>query len=66
MLDSNQRQIKLFCQSLIAAMAVYAIAGAFISVAYYPHIPIWLAMYTITLTNIKNVCGNVLLKNTRK
>lgn len=64
-LDANQRQIKLFCQSLIAAMAVYAIAGAFISVAYYPHIPIWLAMYTITLSVIKNVMGTHFLESSR-
>jgi len=49
MTEPCQLQIKLLCQALIASMAVYAIAGAFISVAYYPHIPIWLFMYTVVV-----------------
>lgn len=51
--SDKEYQIKLFCQALIASMGVYVIAGTFISVAYYPHIPIWLAMYTIVLIVIK-------------
>lgn len=55
--NPKQQQIKLFCQALIASMAAYAIAGAFISVAYYPHIPIWLFLYTVVLRVIKDTCG---------
>lgn len=32
---------------LIVSMFAYVISGAFIAVAYYPHIAIWLAMYVI-------------------
>ena len=32
---------------LILSMGSYLVAGAFISVAFYPHIPIWLTMYAI-------------------
>lgn len=60
--DVKQLQLKLFSQALIASMAVYAIAGAFISVAYYPHIPIWLAMYTIIMHVTKDTCGEAFLK----
>jgi len=60
--DPEQLPIKLFCQALIAAMAVYAVAGMFISVAYYPHVPIWLAMYTITICVIKKTCGEAFLQ----
>jgi O-antigen ligase len=60
--DPNQLQIKLFSQALIASMAVYAIAGIFISVAYYPHIPIWLVMYTITIHVLKDTCGKAFLE----
>lgn len=51
--DQEQKNIQLFCRALIASMAVYATAGAFISVAYYPHLPIWLAMYTIVIGLVK-------------
>lgn len=51
----EQLQIKLFAQSLIASMAVYVVAGAFISVAYYPHIPIWLVLYTLVIMASKKV-----------
>jgi O-antigen ligase len=64
--DPKQLQIRLFSQALIASMAVYAIAGAFISVAYYPHLPIWLAMYTITMHVIKDTCGEVFLEGNKK
>jgi hypothetical protein len=64
--DPSQLQLKLFCQALIASMAVFAIAGAFISVAYYPHIPIWLAMYTITICVIKKTCGEAFLRTDKK
>lgn len=63
--DAKQLQLKLFSQALIASMAVYAIAGAFISVAYYPHIPVWLAMYTITMHVIKDTCGEAFLQGDR-
>lgn len=64
--DSCQLQIKLFCQALIASMAVYAVAAAFISVAYYPHVPIWLAMYTITISVINKTCGEAFLRTDKK
>lgn len=60
--DTEQLQLKLFCQSLIASMGVFVIAGAFISVAYYPHVPIWLAMYTIFIIVTKKKHGEVLSK----
>tara|TARA_B100000408_G_scaffold138583_1_gene132801 strand:+ start:16655 stop:17902 length:1248 start_codon:yes stop_codon:yes gene_type:complete len=60
--DHEQLQLKLFCQSLIASMGVFVIAGAFISVAYYPHVPIWLAMYTIFIIVTKKKHGEVLSK----
>ena len=62
--DDLQKDIQLFCRALIASMAVYAVAGAFISVAYYPHIPIWLAMYTIIVTIIKDNYPAVLSNET--
>lgn len=59
--DPEQLQVKLFCQALIASMAVFVTAGAFISVAYYPHIPIWLAMYTIVIVVTRNKFGRKFL-----
>ncbi len=35
------------CDMLIASMAGYFVSGIFISVAYYPHVPVWLGMYAI-------------------
>jgi hypothetical protein len=64
--DSKQLQIKLFCQALIASMAVYAVAGVFISVAYYPHIPIWLVMYTVTIRVTNEICGKAFLEGNKK
>ena len=64
--DLKQFQIKLFCQALIASMAAYAVAGVFISVAYYPHIPIWLVMYTIAMYGIKDTCGTAFLEGNKK
>jgi len=45
----EQKLVKMFAMYLIVAMGGFAIAGAFISVAYYPHIPIWITMYAILL-----------------
>ena len=42
-------QLRKACDILIAGMAGYATAGTFISVAYYPHITIWLFMYAIVM-----------------
>lgn len=39
--------VKLMSRALIAAMGVFIVSSGFISVAYYPHIFIWLAMYAI-------------------
>jgi O-antigen ligase len=64
--DANQLRIKLFCQALIASMAVYAVAGAFISVAYYPHISMWLVMYTIAICVIRETCSGVFLEISKK
>ncbi len=47
--DEDAEILYMWSNWLIASMAAYAVAGAFISVAYYPHIPIWLTMYAIFL-----------------
>ncbi len=47
--DEQDELVRLLSNSLIAAMAAYAVSGAFISVAYYPHIPIWITMYAIII-----------------
>jgi O-antigen ligase len=61
--DPSELQLKLFCKALIASMAVYAVAGAFISVAYYPHLPVWLFMYTVVLNVTRQIGKEGLLKN---
>jgi len=43
----EERIVKNLVQILIASMVAIAVSGAFISVAYYPHIPIWVTMYAI-------------------
>jgi probable O-glycosylation ligase (exosortase A-associated) len=40
---------EMFSLTLMLSMVAYLISGAFISVAYYPHIPIWLTMYAILI-----------------
>ncbi len=43
----EQKLIRFISQALIAGMGAHIVAGAFISVAYYPHLAIWVAMYAI-------------------
>jgi O-antigen ligase len=45
----QEELLLVYCNAMVAAMASYAIAGAFISVAYYPHLPIWITMYSILM-----------------
>lgn len=47
--SGEEFQLRKACNILIAGMAGYTTAGAFISVAYYPHITIWLFMYAIVM-----------------
>lgn len=56
-IENNERARinQLWCNALISSMAAYAVAGAFISVAYYPHVPIWLTMYSILLYQSKGL-----------
>ena len=51
----DERFVKLMAQTLIVSMVAYAVSGAFISVAYYPHIPIWVTMYAIVIRYAKSV-----------
>ncbi len=37
----------LHYQLLMVSMGAFLLSGAFISVAYYPHLAIWIAMYTL-------------------
>ncbi|MCP3933325.1 MAG: hypothetical protein GY705_30005 [Bacteroidetes bacterium] len=53
--DEDERLVRYLSQTLIVSMMGYAIAGAFISVAYYPHIPHWIAMYAIVLRLAKSI-----------
>jgi probable O-glycosylation ligase (exosortase A-associated) len=60
--SEDARLLKMFALTLIVSMGGFFIAGAFISVAYYPHIPIWVTMYAIFLRhknefNTKNYKG---------
>lgn len=43
----DEKFVKLLTQTLIVSMVAFVISGAFISVAYYPHLPIWITMYAI-------------------
>jgi O-antigen ligase len=45
--NKEERLKKIYLNILITSMAGYVIAGAFISVAYYPHMPMWLIMFSI-------------------
>ncbi len=45
-LEEN-RLILFWSLTLIVSMGGFFVAGAFISVAYYPHIPVWITMYAI-------------------
>lgn len=49
--------IRLISRALIASMGVYIVSGAFISVAYYPHVFIWVAMYSILMRLSENASG---------
>lgn len=51
----DQIFLKNLAQTLIAAMAGLAISGAFISVAYYPHFPVWITMYAIVMRHAESV-----------
>lgn len=45
--NEDERLQKIFLNIILASMAAYCAAGAFISVAYYPHLPMWITMYAI-------------------
>lgn len=47
--DENDRLKKIYLNILLASMAGYVSAGAFISVAYYPHLAMWLTVYAVYL-----------------
>lgn len=47
--SKDDRLIRQISLTLIVSMGAFAVSGAFISVAYYPHIPIWLAMCSILI-----------------
>lgn len=53
--DENERVYYLLCNILVASMAGYAIAGAFIAVAYYPHVPMWITMYAMVTKRAKEL-----------
>lgn len=44
--------LALVCRAIVVAAFCWFISGAFISVSYYPHIPIWLAIAIITFRHI--------------
>lgn len=63
--DEDNRLQRLLCQTLMVSMGAYIVSGAFISVAYYPHIPLWITMYAIVrrlALNKSNVEENSSLK----
>ena len=45
--------LKRLMQGLIASMSAYAVGGTFISVAYYPHLSMWIALYAICIREIE-------------
>jgi len=45
----NETRDFLHFQILMISMGAFLLSGAFISVAYYPHLPIWITMYAIIL-----------------
>jgi probable O-glycosylation ligase (exosortase A-associated) len=47
--SEDGKLLKMFALILIVSMGGFLVSGAFISVAYYPHIPIWITMYAIFL-----------------
>ncbi len=40
------------CAILILSMAAFLAGGAFVSIAYYPHIPFWIAMYAVLIRQL--------------
>ena len=47
--------IRVQMQTLIASMVAFAISGAFISVAYYPNLYIWVALYAVITRELSKV-----------
>jgi probable O-glycosylation ligase (exosortase A-associated) len=47
--------LKMLMQVLIASMSAYATAGAFVSVAYYPHLAVWITLYAICMRELEVV-----------
>ncbi|KZZ70512.1 hypothetical protein A3765_16355 [Oleiphilus sp. HI0130] len=43
----TQENMTNLAKALVASMAAYAVSGAFISVAYYPHLTLFVAFYAI-------------------
>ncbi|GAB1267804.1 hypothetical protein NBRC116493_10570 [Aurantivibrio infirmus] len=63
--DVNDSHVQLMSRALIASMGVFVVSGAFISVAYYPHIYIWVTMYAIVKRFDDNEKPQKKLKPTR-
>ena len=55
----DDRFLELLCQTLIVSMGTFAVSGAFLSAAYYPHIPIWITMYAIVMRFGSSLSGRV-------
>lgn len=53
--DNDQINIALIARALVVSIVCYLISGAFISVSYYPHLPIWITMVAITLRYAREV-----------
>ncbi len=47
--NSENKFVRLLASTLIASMGAYIVSGAFISVAYYPHMSIWIVIYAVIL-----------------
>jgi len=62
--DPDEKTNQLLARILIGNMAAYCVSGAFIAVAYYPHIPIWIAVFAIQRRHFRNINDNK-LKNDR-
>lgn len=61
--DDDYRYIRLMSRALIVSMGVFIVAGAFISVAYYPHIFIWIALYAMVRRASDQVTQKIKAKN---
>ncbi|WGO98405.1 O-antigen ligase family protein [Saccharophagus degradans] len=51
----EEKYARKIVHSALAGMAAFIVSAGFISVAYYPHIPIWITMMTIYWRNMEQV-----------